>query len=119
MILPAGGQRRRRPVLAGSRGVQFAHAFALGFLGVPDAPALVSELEPGKFRWVYRLEVRPLELAVRGGARLAIGWPRRGLWQGRVGLLLSALLRAAGQDRGDGRSEQDGCLSSRMAQARS
>src|SRR5262245_49333071 len=117
MMLPAGGQGRGRPFLAGTRRMQFAHALALGFLGVADTPALIGELEPGEFSRIYRLEGRSLEVAVGRKAWLAIGRPRRRLWQGGVGLL--PLLRAAAQDRGNDRSEQHGRLSSRAGQARS
>jgi hypothetical protein len=79
--------------------VQFAHALALDPFGVPDAPPLIGELEPGKFRGIYRLQGRSLELTIGQGIRLTIG--RLRLWRGgRLGLLRALLPRAAGNRHG-------------------
>ena len=103
-VLPAGGQGRSGPVPAQAGVMQLMHALALGFLGTPDAPPLVSVLEPGEFRWIHRVEPGALERAIRRRAGSAIGWmgPLR-----RYRLCLVLLLaRAAGQRGGDGGCDQ-------------
>src|SRR5215468_11856760 len=98
-MLPTGGQRRRWPAFAGAGNLQFAHALALDPFGVPDASPLIGELEPGKFRSIYRLQGRSLELTIGQGIRLTIDWLR--LWRGsRLGLLRGLPPRAAGNRHG-------------------
>ena len=92
-------ERGRWPAFTSAGSVQFAHALALGPFGVPDAPPLIGELEPGKFRSVYRLQGRSLELTIGQGIRLTID--RLRLWRGgRLSLLRALLPRAAGNRYG-------------------
>jgi hypothetical protein len=113
---------RPETALAGPRRRQqlaIPHALALGPFGVPDAAPLIGELEPGKFRSIYRLQGRSPELTIGRGIWLTIGRLRL-LRGGRLGLLRALLARAAGNRHGrcDKRGEERSGLLGRGNQAR-
>ena len=95
--------------------MQFAQALTLGFLGVPDAPPLIGELEPVKLCRVYRPGERAPERAIGRRARLTIGWKRRLCG----GFLMALLPGTSGKRHGDEGRHQHARPSNRAGQVRS